>query len=490
MKGAEVWTPEPQTHLQHRATPGRRDCVDAPGPSTERAELILGGPTGASVAAAAAAAAPSPPLPPGASLPAPLAPVDAMRAGMTAGSCAAEPSDPGLDPASAAAESTGGRSRALLKLGGGRRRSAALLRGYACSGRPSSLFAAVTRVEAGLPPGTLQHADGHGMIAGGALRSAAPGVLAEPSPTLALPNPLRAAPAPPCLAAPRSAEAVFGPGATPDVAAFKLPSELAQGPVRQVARGASGVASLACGPGALPGACAAVASHRDVPGEAGSLGAGALLDLGAGSGTHSVPDDATAGHSCGVDMRSEATGAAQEPPARSLAAGGAGEQRGALAQASRAACGAGGAEQGECTVSSCGAPGSCSSCSAAPPRASLLPEPREPPVDAALSGKLPCDARASSSCSEGLGGVGLGSRPRQRMTPGPTWPQRRAAPHPQAMPTPGSTSPRPPPRARPVRAMRAPGATCLKQWVRTARQRTERAAGARRAAPRAHGPRA
>ncbi len=489
MKGAEVWTPEPQTHLQHPAPPGRRGGSAAPEPSTDCADAILGGPTGASVAAAAAAAAPSPPLPPGASPTAPLAPVDATRAGMTVSSCAAEPSDPGLDPATAA-ESTGGRSRALLKLGGGRRRSAALLRGYACSGRPSSLFAAVPRVGAGCPPGTLQHADGHAVNAGGALRSAAPGVLAVPSPTLALPSPLRAAPAPPCLAAPSSAEAVFGPGATPDVAAVKLPSELAQGLVRQAARWASEVAALACGPGALPGACAEVASHYDVPGKAGSLGAGANLDLGAGSGTHSVPDDATAGHSCGVDMRSEATGAAQAPPACSLAAEGAGEQRGALAQASRAACGEGGAEQGECTVSSGGAPGSCSSCSAAPPRASLLPEPREPPVDAALSGKLPCDARASSSCSEGLGGVGLGSRPRQRMTPGPTWPQRRAAPHPQAMPTPGSTSPRPPPRARPVRAMRAPGATCLKQWVRAARQRMERAAGARRAAPRALGSRA
>ncbi len=408
MKGAEVWTPEPQTHLQHPAPPGRRGGSAAPEPSTDCADAILGGPTGASVAAAAAAAAPSPPLPPGASPTAPLAPVDATRAGMTVSSCAAEPSDPGLDPATAA-ESTGGRSRALLKLGGGRRRSAALLRGYACSGRPSSLFAAVPRVGAGCPPGTLQHADGHAVNAGGALRSAAPGVLAVPSPTLALPSPLRAAPAPPCLAAPSSAEAVFGPGATPDVAAVKLPSELAQGLVRQAARWASEVAALACGPGALPGACAEVASHYDVPGKAGSLGAGANLDLGAGSGTHSVPDDATAGHSCGVDMRSEATGAAQAPPACSLAAEGAGEQRGALAQASRAACGEGGAEQGECTVSSGGAPGSCSSCSAAPPRASLLPEPREPPVDAALSGKLPCDARASSSCSEGLGGVGLGS---------------------------------------------------------------------------------
>jgi hypothetical protein len=408
MKGAEVWTPEPQTHLQHPAPPGRRGGSAAPEPSTDCADAILGGPTGASVAAAAAAAAPSPPLPPGASPTAPLAPVDATRAGMTVSSCAAEPSDPGLDPATAA-ESTGGRSRALLKLGGGRRRSAALLRGYACSGRPSSLFAAVPRVGAGCPPGTLQHADGHAVNAGGALRSAAPGVLAVPSPTLALPSPLRAAPAPPCLAAPSSAEAVFGPGATPDVAAVKLPSELAQGLVRQAARWASEVAALACGPGALPGACAEVASHYDVPGKAGSLGAGANLDLGAGSGTHCVPDDATAGHSCGVDMRSEATGAAQAPPACSLAAEGAGEQRGALAQASRAACGEGGAEQGECTVSSGGAPGSCSSCSAAPPRASLLPEPREPPVDAALSGKLPCDARASSSCSEGLGGVGLGS---------------------------------------------------------------------------------
>ncbi len=99
MKGAEVWTPEPQTHLQHPAPPGRRGGSAAPEPSTDCADAILGGPTGASVAAAAAAAAPSPPLPPGASPTAPLAPVDATRAGMTVSSCAAEPSDPGLDPA-------------------------------------------------------------------------------------------------------------------------------------------------------------------------------------------------------------------------------------------------------------------------------------------------------------------------------------------------------------------------------------------------------
>jgi len=429
------------------------------------------------------------------------------------------PPDPGLDPASAAADSTSGgsgRSRALLTLGGGRRRSsAALLRGLARSGRPSSLFAAVTRVGAGCPPGTLPHADAHGVNAGGAPRSAVPGTLADPDPSLALHNPLHGARAPSCLGAAElgAAEAVLGPGIPTGVAALQLTSELAPGPVRGDARGRSGVASPACGPGALPGACAEPAGHCHLPGEAGaeaatgttvvavsgaravsahpdldrsgaapgsgwarrsgsacsststavqdcaaggvcvrstgaapglpgawasvaggSLGAGAILDLGAGSGTHSVPHDATAGHGCGVDVRSEAAGATQEPSARSPAAEGAGEQRGALAQASRAACGEGAAEQGECTVSSDGAPGSCSSCSAAPAApgqaahaaagvhlsgmascsrgaavASLLPEPNEPPAHAALPGELPCDARASSSCSEGLGGVGLGS---------------------------------------------------------------------------------